>query len=110
MREQRQISPRSLPHSFSSNCRGNGTARNATWLRYQGGKRQVNVRGTACEQAVIPFLQVFHGEHKANKRRNSFSMALLRFRASGGLMGARDGDTSRRSNPLGGSPSTMSGR
>ena len=42
---------------------------------------------------LSPFFQEIHGEHKANKRRNSFSMALLRFRASGGLMGARDGDT-----------------
>ena len=38
---------------------------------------------------LSPFLQALHGEHQANKRRNSFSIALLRFRASGG----RDGDT-----------------
>jgi hypothetical protein len=36
---------------------------------------------------LSPFLQEIHGEHKANKRRNSFSIALLRFRASGGFTG-----------------------
>src|SRR3979411_1983635 len=55
MRKQGQISPWSLPHTISSICCGSGTAHNATSLRYQGGKRQVNERRTPCEQAVIPF-------------------------------------------------------
>src|ERR1700704_3915853 len=55
MRKQGQISPWSLPHTISSICCGSGTAHNATSLRYQGGKTQVNERRTPCEQAVIPF-------------------------------------------------------
>src|ERR1700686_3610599 len=93
MREQRQISPRSLPHSFSSNCCGSETARNATWLRYQAGKRQVNVRGAACEQAVIPFPP---GNSWANTRRiieGTLFPSLLRFWASGRAAGASDGDS-----------------
>jgi hypothetical protein len=42
---------------------------------------------------LSPSLEGIHGEHRANTRRNSFSIALLRFQASGGLMGARHGDT-----------------
>jgi len=78
MREQGQISTWSLPHRLSSNGCGSETAQNATWLRYQGVKRQVNVRSTPCEQAVIPFPSgIFVGENKAKEQGNSFSFALL---------------------------------
>jgi hypothetical protein len=42
---------------------------------------------------LSPFLQAFHGEHKANKRRNSFSIALLPIPGQRRAYGASDGDT-----------------
>src|SRR5260370_41144595 len=77
MREQGQSPLRRLAHTFSSICYGSGTARNATWLRYQAGKRQVNERRTACEQAVIPFpFRKFASENQGKQRGTVFALRL----------------------------------
>src|SRR6202047_1636930 len=96
MREQGQISTRSLPHRLSSSCCGSETAQNATWLRYQGGKRQVNVRRTACEQAVIPFASGDSWRTQGEQTKELFfhpNSPIPRQRWADGARGWRDGDT-----------------
>src|SRR5882762_1683880 len=73
MREQRQISPRSLPHSFSSNCCGSGTARTALLgyaIRGEIGKSMY--AELPVGRQLSPFLQGIHRRTQGEQTRELF--------------------------------------